>query len=423
VKRAVATLAIGLLPRLAAAQAAPAEPPPVAETAPAADADHGAVHTPDNESPAAPSPGAGDADGAGSGGGEALVGTDQPRATKERAEGAPIQVSGRVVVREELASADGANWTGLAALEDVRLEATYRHRKRLEIVVELAAKSDAEIRDAYVRLKVGPDLRLQAGHFKLPVSAAELTSKWKLPTADRGLLSDILDDGLGIAGRRTGATLTWSPDGALRPRLVLGGFGGRDAAGDDTPGLLADDQAGLTAVGRAEIAPLGGLTLGVHASSRLGTRSGETDRDRLWAAGLDGELAIGVAGGGLRLWADLIAGSSVLDTTPATTAAPLFVAARATVGWHRAAGGVADVGDLYVEPFAMGSLIDVNLDNSDDLAWEAAAGVSAGHWRRWRAQLQIERRRVAADAPAALAGGLTAPADRDAVIVQLGAAF
>jgi hypothetical protein len=71
----------------------------------------------------------------------------------------------------------------------------------------------------------------------------------------------------------------------------------------------------------------------------------------------------------------------------------------------------------------MGSLIDVNLDNGDDLAWEAAAGVSAGHWRRWRAQVQVERRRVAADAPAALAGGLTAPADRDAVIVQLGAAF
>jgi hypothetical protein len=422
VKLAIATLAIGLLPRLAAAQTAPAEPPPVAETAPAAGADHGAVHTPDNESPAAPSPGAGDTDGAGSGGGEALASAEK-RATNERDDGSTIEVGGRIVVREELATADGGDWTGSAALEDVRLEATYRHKKRLEIVVELAAKSDAEIRDAYLKLKVGPDLRIEAGHFKLPVSAAELTSKWKLPTADRGLLSDILDDGLGVAGRRTGATLTWSPDGALRPRLVLGGFGGRDAAGDDSPGLLADDQAGLTAVGRAEITPLGGLTLGVHASSRLGTRSGATDRDRLWAAGLDGELATSAFGGGLRLWADLIAGSSVLDTTPATTAAPLFVAARATVGWHRAAGGVADVGDLYVEPFAMGSLIDVNLDNGDDLAWEVAAGVSAGRWRRWRAQVQVERRRVADDAPAALAGGLTAPADRDAVIVQLGAAF
>jgi hypothetical protein len=418
VKLGRAVLALALAPTLAHAQPAPA-PEPVAEPAPAADADHGAVHTLVNESPAAPSPGAGDADGDGGRGGEAPA-TETRRDEKDDD---PIEVGGRVVVREQLASADGAAWTGDAALEDVRLEATYRHKKRLEIVVELAAKRDAEIRDAYLKLKVGPDLRVQAGHFKLPVSAAELTSKWRLPTADRGLLSDILDDGLGVAGRRTGATLTWSPDARMRPRLVLGGFGGTGAAGDDTPGLLADEQAGLTAALRAEVTPLAGLAVGLHASSRLGTRSGETERDRLWAAGVDGELAIGLAGGGLRLWIDGIAGTSVLDTTPATPAAPVFVAARATVGWHRAAGGIADDGDLYVEPFVLGSVIDVNLDNRDDLAWEAAAGVSAGRWRRWRAQIQLERRRLGADAPAAITGGLTAPADRDAVIVQLGAAF
>jgi hypothetical protein len=69
------------------------------------------------------------------------------------------------------------------------------------------------LKDAYVVLRGGP-VALQGGQFKPPIAPLERESRWDLPSADRGLLSEVLVGDFGVAGRRPGVALEWNPKGA-----------------------------------------------------------------------------------------------------------------------------------------------------------------------------------------------------------------
>ncbi|MEZ4364902.1 MAG: porin [Kofleriaceae bacterium] len=330
-----------------------------------------------------------------------------------------LELGGRVVVREQLAQEDDAAWTAGLALEDARLQAEYRRGKRVEVVVELGAKRNVSLKDAYLELRLKKRLKLRAGQFKLPTSALHNTSRWKLPTIDRGASTDVLDDGLGVIGRRVGAQLAWEGKGECAPRVALAAFQTTTGGGPDQ-GLLVDDQAGLDVVVRGELGATGGLAVGATASSRLALDPVTADRRRLWAVGVDAVTDRAVAGGQLRLWAEAHLGSLHLDATPATAATPRFVVGRALAAWRH--GGAID-GAPYLEPFVGGAVMDVNLDDAGDRLAELSVGINAGRWDEWRVQLQGDLGRVGDDVPAGIVGGLSAPPDRLAVTLQLGATF
>lgn len=332
-----------------------------------------------------------------------------------------LVVSGRVVVREQLASEADAPWTSKLGLDDVRLGATYTPNKRLAIDVELGATADSvSLKNAAIELRLAKGWELRAGRFRNPFSGVNGTSRWKLPTIDRGLQQDLLDDGMGVMGRRNGAQVTWKPDCACKPEVTLGAFQGLTGGGSNK-GLLSDDQGALDVILRGEISPVGkALRLGASGSSRVALKNAAEGRSRYWAGGLDAVVTTAAGPGTLRAWVDGTVGTTHLDATPMTTKTPVFVAGRAIVAWRH---GGAESGDRYVEPFASATVTDVNLDNADDLVTEYAGGVNLGLWTQWRLQLQADVRDVGELVPAAIAGGISAPASRVAVTAQLGAAF
>jgi hypothetical protein len=327
---------------------------------------------------------------------------------------------GRVIVGEVVESREGSTATGDAQLRSARLSAKYRWKKRLraEVTVE-AAGGKASLRDATLQLSLGSGFWVRGGRFKMPLSVIELTSTWTLPTVDRGFLSDVLGDGLQLTGRRIGFASGWQGKGELAPAVELGAYQSLDLAGDPAAGELGDG-AGLTFAARASLVLPPGLVVGGFGSSRVEQLVTTAARARFWAAGVDLALDLSACGCGLRAWADAIAGSTPLDTTPATTATPTFVSARATLAWRH---GGDTVGARYLEPYASGALIDPNLDNGHDAVWSASLGVNLGRWRRYRLGLELERRRSYANRPTALGGAGNDLADRDAATLLLGAAF
>jgi hypothetical protein len=331
-------------------------------------------------------------------------------------------LGGRVFVREQVESREAAPATGEASLRSARLSLKYRWKKRLraEVTVE-AAGGKASLRDATLQLSLGDGFWVRGGCFKLPLSVIELTSTWTLPTVDRGFLHDVLGDGLQITGRRVGLAFGWQGQGEHAPAFELGAYQSLDLAGDSAAGPL-DDGAGLTFAARASLALPPGLVVGIFGSSRdeqvITTTAAA--HERFWAAGADLALDLSACGCGLRAWADAVAGSTPLDTTPATPASPTFVSARATLAWRH---GGEHAGARYLEPFASGAVIDPNLDNAHDAVWSASVGVNLGRWRRYRVGLELEHRESYASRPSALGGAGDDLADRDAATVQLGAAF
>ena len=112
--------------------------------------------------------------------------------------------------------------------------------------------------------------------------------------------------------------------------------------------------------------------------------------------------------------------STALDTTHATPSNPVFAAARGLAAWR--VGGVVK-GGWFFEPFAMGSLLDPNLDNAEDGVWETAVGLGLGQWKRWKLQGQFEVWQKSSLTPATLQAGGADLANHKAVLVQLAAGF
>lgn len=331
-----------------------------------------------------------------------------------------VTVGGRVFAAEELSTVDkngeGQPWRGQLVLQSARLQVEYLRKKTLRAVAEaeLSGKRP-KVKDAFVRVHLGGGVYLRAGQFKLPFSAIEMESAWDLPVARRGLLHDLWTDGLAIAGRRPGAQVEWAGGGVKARAGVWQGLGS-----DDAPVAGTWDDAFLHTLAARVVAKLArGIEIGVSGQERAAQPSTIEPAGHAWAAGADAALAFSFADMRLRLWAELAMGSSFIVHQAITDRdRARFVSSRSIAAWR--VGGQA-AGRAYLEPFVLVGILDPDAQVVGDTITEVAAGVNAGLWKVWRAQVELELQRMSElDVPAGL---VKAPADGLAVVVQLAAAF
>ena len=328
----------------------------------------------------------------------------------------PLELTGRVYAREIFAPVGrepepGAPWTGRFSLQSARVGAKYRGEDfYFEIEAEL--EGEPELEDAFVRLDTGYyGTAIRAGQFKAPFAALALESTWTLPTVGRGLLDELLIDTLQVGGRRPGAQIEWTTKShELRPRLEAGIWQGTDQEGEPRADASAEAM-GETTGARASLRP-GPMEIGVSGAWRAAQPVFGKEWERFWAAGAD--LVIETESR-FRSWVEGGAGSSWADEDPADGEHALFGYGRAVAAWRL---GGASKGDAYLEPFVAGGGLDPSIDVKDDLVWESAAGVNAGRWKRWRAQLQYETSRASRNTPESLLGEI--PRESRAVLLQVG---
>ena len=329
-----------------------------------------------------------------------------------------LQVGGRVFARATAFDTDSTAWASELALQSVRIGVSYRWKDRLRIKAVLEAAGKVSLRDAFVELPAGDGLQLRAGRFKGAVSAIERASAWELPTIGRGAVADILDDGVGLTGRRDGVELSWAPGASKDPRWrVLAVLSQSVATTGDSPARPLSDGGGVAAAVRAELRPRRGVTLGAVASNR--EVNYVADVGRYWAGGLDAEVDLDDAGLGLRLWADVLVGQSHL-AAPSADSPTTFVAGQLIAGWRL---GGAKKGKRYLEPFALAGYLNPDTGHRLDHVLDLGVGLAGGRWKRWRAQLQLSNLGTWSRRPAGLGGFNADVDDRLSLSVQLGAAF
>jgi hypothetical protein len=338
---------------------------------------------------------------------------DEP-AAKKKPDQSKIVVNGRIFVRETYGHEGDGDWGAQTSIASARLGARYRW-KMLRARLELEFHKTAKLRSAYLELEPSPEVAVRAGLFKIPLSPLELTSSWVLPLADRGLLSVILRDRLEVAGRRVGATATWTPGAAeaedhrWRIRASAGYFQGLDDSGELLDAAAAEGF-GKVGAARLELGPFG-----VTGEIRQGEPVLMGPIRTAWAASADATLA----GAGARLWLEVLVGSSWLVAEP-TRQDAFVLEARAVAAWR--CGG-AKAGAVYLEPYVMAGMIDPDRELADDLVLEGTGGINVGMWKRWRLQVELEVWRFGKNVPFGFVIPAVAPVDRTAVVTQLGAAF
>lgn len=352
-----------------------------------------------------------------------------------------LEIGGRVFARGAFSSrefgatsTDSLNFSVSSARVDLFYEAPI---PGLSVDIEFDISGNPEMKDAFVQAK-GRNFFARAGQFKPPISAIEMESPWTLPLADRGFLNDLLLDYLDVAGRRPGVLLGWRGRGGIKPRLHAGVFQGsvRDEGdpltGDRDVELVREwrqsgadwnqrlfEAQGLAARFDVEIER---LSLGVFYQHRVGSPAYLRTK-HYPTAGLDLVWDQKLGGGGVRLWADLIAGASwyehpdkELDQKDA-----VFVSGR-VLGAYRFGGTQDD--QLYLEPFGMYGLLDPDTDLARDFAWEGVLGLNVGFWRRARLTLQGEINRAQRNFPNQSEGYLFGlNPDRLGLTLQAGVAF
>ncbi|GAB4520114.1 MAG: hypothetical protein Tsb0020_38730 [Haliangiales bacterium] len=353
----------------------------------------------------------------------------------EPGERSALELKGRVFVRNTVIRAD---WENRLTLDSARLGAVYRHPAHgLRVEVEAEFTDDGgEVRDAHLRYRLHRTLRVQVGRFKRPVSVIGLSSRWRLPTAERGALNDLQvsnertveSDELGLGGRAVGAALIardrklWgnpeltvavmrSPVHAQIARAV--GFGNRTPLGW-SEGFPEDLIARLT------IEPGRGIDLGATVAmlNQLAI-AGDRESSRVgYLAVLDARIRQRLAEGfSVSVWVEGFLGSNPLHLTSAVEAVGRFMAARAIL-----AGRIRLGSSMQLEPYVAAQLLDASDELDDDQLRQASAGVNLNVGARWRIQTAVDR--------ASLDRELAAGADRRILyidntlfIVQLGAVF
>ena len=337
----------------------------------------------------------------------------------KRKQGDTLEVHGRVFARgaaakEETALGGGA-WTSELTLASARIGVDYQWREQLRAKVSYEA-AKGSVRDAFVELELDHGLRLRAGRMKLPVGAIEQTSSWTLPTIGRGMVADVVADGLGASGRRSAMELRWKRKGVARPSVTLAVAQGVRTAGGQQPGLV-DEGGGLTVAARVGVEPCPSYRVAVVGASRVVNYG--SDVARYWNAGLELEVDLADAVLGLRLWGDAMYGTSHLGAATLGDADRPFAAAALTAGYRF---GGADGGARYVEPYLGAGWFNPIADRKRDDTAEVVVGVAGGLWKRWRAQGQFAYQNAKALRPAGLLGTADVN-DRQAVAVQLSTAF
>jgi hypothetical protein len=327
-----------------------------------------------------------------------------------------FELSGRAFARSESQSVDSAPWQHELKLDSARLGVSYRFKNKLRVKVTGELAGDFEVKDAYIDLDGPSGLDVRAGYFKVPISVIENASAWDLPVTDRGAVAKIVEDGLGLSGRRDGVMVDWeSPSQLVKVGVMLS----QSAAVDGTdPARPLADGGGLMVTARAEAALCTWGRLGAHVSNR--ETNYVADAHRYWAAGADAEIDLADWGKGLRLWADVIAGQDhffaiTRDQTHAT-----FTSAQLVAGWRL---GGEKKNAWYAEPFVAGSYFNPSIELKRDEILDAIAGVNGGRWKRWRVQGQVEVVTAKGLRPSGLGGVGRDINDAVKAVVQLGAAF
>lgn len=342
------------------------------------------------------------------------VATEKDKKTDKKEKPA-IVVGGRVFALGEIVKTDLVDWTGELKLESARVGVAYRWKNKLTAKVSLeAAGNDASVRDAFLEIKAGDGGRIRAGRFKLPISSVEQASAWTLPTIGRPFLAKVLEDGVGLTGRREGVQAAWT-QGPLR--LVVAINQSITTTGSD-PEQFLDEGGGIAAAVRVEVSLCTDLRIGVVGSNREVNYVSATGR--YWAGGVDADLDFVDHGVPLRLWADAVVGTSHLAAASGGDASTPFVGGQLAAGWRL---GGRKKGKRYVEPFVAGAFLNPNLERKRDNVSELQLGASGGTWRRWRAQVQLSVVTAQRYRPAGLAGTDEDIDDQIVGAVQLGASF
>ena len=328
----------------------------------------------------------------------------------------PLSFAGRVFSRFAAASVESAPWQGELSLDSARVAVNYRWKEKLRVKVAIEAARGVEVKDAFVDLEAGHGVSVRAGHFKLPISALENASAWTLPTIERGVVAEVLEDGITLTGRHDAVQVTWeaADDG---PRVIAAASQSRSTDGSDYPRALGDG-GGVAAAVRVEHDLCPDVRVGVVGSNRETIDGSRVARH--WAGGADLELDLKDAGLGLRLWADVLVGQSHLGAALAGRERTTFVATQLVAGWR--VGG-AKKNKPYVEPFVLGAFLNPSIDRKRDDVTEVLAGVAAGRWKRWRGQAQVSVVNARAFRPAGLGGVDADVNDAVTLSLQLGAAF
>jgi hypothetical protein len=326
---------------------------------------------------------------------------------------------GRVFVRGALSrSDDQPNYLAHGSLINARLKASYRwgDRVRAEIEFELAKP---KVKNAFVKLRAvdadGIKLDVRAGNFKMPFSAIALTSTWDLPNAGRGLLDDVLGNRLQVSGRHVGSEVELSAEPF---EIDAGIFQGTDDNGDPLDGT-DNDWFGQDGVLRVSATPASGVTIGASGEIRSGRLVVLPVQIRhRWAADLDLTLDEPLGPGHIRAWLEGFAGSSwLVDGTAPDHTRSYFGGGRGVVGWRL---GGDEKGACYVEPYLLAGAIDPDSKYGGDLVRETSTGLTYGGWDVWRAQLEVERWQLGANAPTGIETVGVAPTSSSTVLVQVG---
>ncbi|HUS67088.1 MAG TPA: hypothetical protein VMZ28_21270, partial [Kofleriaceae bacterium] len=324
-----------------------------------------------------------------------------------------LEVGGRIFVRDTFSRievGDDAIRSHTRELDLARLFLTY-DRKKLRVAFEIDfAGNDAELKDTYIRLKPVDAFRIQAGRFKAPISYLGLESKWRLPSTERGILSElkVADRDLPFAGTRgDGLQLEVVPDVPLEPRFTVAALQNPlatestplDPTEENTQDLYA--RAGLEPVSGLEVASSVAL-VGYHEKLGVQESYGEFPMASL-EVHLDTEY--------LRAWLEGFLGESFIHQ-PDGSVTGNFVAGRALVAgrFDPTFGGI-----YRIEPFVGASVLDPTNEVSGDRISEVSGGVNVAFSKHWRVQLEVDQR---------ITEGARAPvADSTLVRLQLGATF
>jgi hypothetical protein len=324
-----------------------------------------------------------------------------------------LEIGGRIFVRDQFTRVevgDGAIRSHTRELDLARLFLTYDRRKlRVAFEIEFAG-GDADLKDTYIRLKPVDPLRIQVGRFKVPMSFLGLESKWRLPSTERGILSEleVADRNLPFAGTRAdGIQLEVRPDAVLHPTFTAAVFQNPLATAatplDPTEEMTQDLYA------RAAIEPASGLEVatafalvGYHEELGVQETYGEFPM---------GSLEVHADTEYVRAWVEGFLGESFVYQ-PDKTVTGNFVAGRVLVAgsFDRPFPGL-----WRLEPFLGASVLDPTNDVSGDRVSEVMGGVNLAFSKHWRLQLEVDQR---------IAEGLSSPvADSTLVRLQLGASF
>ena len=326
----------------------------------------------------------------------------------------PIKLAGRIFVRNTLTQVDvqDAPWANKFQIASARLGADYRKKQlRAQIVVDFAG-NDVAIKNAYLRVRLAPNLFLQAGRFKRPISAIALTSTWDLPSIDRGLLSAAIKTTrytteLPTGGRSEGLLLQYSYPQAIGATVSLGVFNAEllKARGDieqpfeDSENQFADGYA------RIQLRPIPHIQLGATAAvvRLVGTPNLSVDYGFL--ASIDATWM----SEWLRIWTEAFVGSSSYIDDTKLTAEGIFWATRTLVAprIRRPFFGLRSI-----DPFISLSAMQLTNKVEDTRSLEFAGGIAITPKKRWRFQLEFKHRTE----DRRLAGSNT-------LLVQLGARF